>query len=124
MSFQGKLPYGSFAAQMVGVWARIRDSAMYEPTPSNLSDILERLGFFRDAVASWPTHPLEVRHQKALLVLIEDTVLWVKAQRDAGDVEAAERDMSEAVMGVHAEVLRLATARRHAGATPSDSGGE
>ena len=124
MSFQGKIPYGSFATQMIGVWTRIRDAAVDDPTPSTLNELLERLGFLRGAVASWPAHPLERRHQQALMALIEDTVLWVKAQRDGGDVEAAERDMSETVMGVHAEVLRLTAARRSAGATPSDDGGQ
>lgn len=119
MSFQGNLPYGSFATQIIGICARIRDSVVRTPTQRNVNDMLRRLRSLRSTIASWPIDAVELRHQQALLVLIEDTVLWTEAHRDGGDIDATERDMSEAVMGVHAEVLRLIRARRNLGAAPA-----
>lgn len=112
MSFQGKLSYGSFVVQTLTTWTQIRDLVMREPTSVQLEESLERLNFLSGAIASWPAHALELRHQHSLLILIDDTILWVEALVTGGDDESAVLDMSEAVMSLHVEVDRLVRARR------------
>lgn len=112
MSFQGKLSYGGFVLQTIKTWTQIRELVMHDSNPAILAVALERLAFLSNVVAIWPVHISELRHQNSLLILLEDTILWVSELAQGNDGAGAERDMSEAVMAVHVEVGRLAHSRR------------
>lgn len=91
----------------IDLWKQIRDFALTAMTRDELDDAIGRFTLLHEAFASWKVTDLQARHQQSFLTLITDSILWVEARRDNGDVAAAEHDMAEAGDGVYTELLRL-----------------
>ena len=91
----------------IDLWTQVRDFALTATTRAELDDAIGRFTLLHDAFASWKVSNLQARHQQSFLTMITDSILWVEARRDNGDVAAAEHDLAEAGDGVYAELLRL-----------------
>lgn len=102
--------YRSFASQVIMIWSRACSAADSATSDAQLEDALERLLGLRSILTAQSTELNSGAHQayeQALLVLLEDTVLWAEAKRDGGDVDATRRDMREAHTIVCLEAARL-----------------
>lgn len=107
MSERSSLAYAQSLDQTLELWTSAREFAADTPLSKKFEDAIERFTLLRNAVATWKVVGPQQRHQQSFLTLIDDSILWVKAMRDGGDVEAAEADVDESLRSVITEVSRL-----------------
>lgn len=99
--------YRRIVAHAIAMWTNAHRAVAEATTAADLDEALERFHVLREALASCAIEPDETRHQQALLVLLEDTVIWAETTRDGGDADAAQCDVSEAYTIVCLEADRL-----------------
>ena len=107
MGERSSLAYAQSLNQMLDLWSSAHDFACEAPLLKTFDEAIERFKLLRNAIATWTVTGPQQRHQHSFLTLIDDSVLWVNARRDGGDVAAAEADTLEAYRGMAAEVVRL-----------------
>lgn len=107
MSEHYSLAYAQSLDQTLDLWSSAHDFATAAITPEAYDEAIERFMILRKVVATWKVTGPQQRHQHSFLTLIDDSMLWVNARRDGGDVAAAEADIDEAYRSMTAEVVRL-----------------
>lgn len=99
--------YEDFTVHATTLWAQSVVNASAATEAPQFHEALANLVFLHRVFIAWPVRPCEYRHQHAMLILIEDTVIWLEAQRDGGDVHTTTCDLNEAYEIVRYEADRL-----------------
>jgi hypothetical protein len=99
--------FRSITLQVIVFWSRAFKVADRATTDAQFAEALERLKGVRKILNIETSSRSQHAYRQALLVLLEDTVLWAEAKRDGGDAAAAHCDLKEAYTIVCMEADRL-----------------